>query len=127
MKTLRKERFATIETTDAERFSVQVNDLLEKLAGREYSFELKMNTSGHCAYFRWTEKETICENVRDRYLERGEEYVCGECPHFVPPTEDGRKVRGSCCYKRTVDRRAPACLTFYEELATGEINLEVER
>lgn len=127
MKTLKRERFATIETTDAERFSVQVNEMLDRLAGRTYSFDLKMNTAGHCAYFTWTETETVVENIRDEYELRGETYTCGECPHYIPPTEDGRKLRGSCCYKRTVDRRASACVTFYEELATGEIETEVQR
>lgn len=127
MKTLKKERFAVIDSTDSERFSVQVNEMLEKLAGKTYTFNLKMNTEGHCAYFTWAEVETIFENIRDEYVARGEEYICGECPYFIPPADDGRKFRGSCRYKRTVDRRAPACVTFYEQLATGEIETEVER
>lgn len=127
MKTLNYERTLGVECNTIERFNQECDAIAQRLADSNVKFERlwNMNRGQHCCYFIYTETKLVPETIEDKYVLRGEEKFCGDCPFFKFCNEDsGERENPSVKVKtRTGLLRADgkACSRLYEGLERGEI------
>lgn len=124
MQKQRKDRVLSILETDPARFDETYNRALDQLADSGAEIDTPRpyrTTDGYfCAIITYREVVTKYDNIKEEYLDRGLRYYCTDCPLYRTHS-DGRRRGGQCSRKSHIDPGATACVRFYEDLATGEV------
>lgn len=118
-KTIKKIR--VIEHQCGEEFERELNEVMAN--NKVVDFVYNMN-KGHCCYVTLEEHITEAEDIRDEMNLKGIYYYCGDCPFYVQ--SDDRRVKYTRC---KCDSHAyynqPACLYLYEQVAKGEVTIDL--
>lgn len=124
MQKQKKERVLSILDADPERFDYKYNRAMDRLTGEGAEIDTPRpyrTTDGFfCAVITYRDVVTVYANVKEEYLDKGERYYCTDCPLYRT-NSDGRRRGGQCARKSHIDPGATACVRFYEDLATGEV------
>lgn len=121
---LEKEIHKTIQEKSPEAFDEKLNALMEEIALKNPSSERIFDSvAGHIAYVKWIEIVVEPEDVRDEFILKGTEYVCGECPFFE--LQKDRRIKYSVCNQgQKVWYEHKACLHLYELIKKGDVVID---
>lgn len=130
MKTLSYERTLGVESNTIEQFNQECDAIAQRLADADIKFERlwNMNRGQHCCYFIYLETKRIPETAEDRFILKGEEKYCGDCPFFVFKDETLGKCEHPSVIVKTrsglLTASKKACNRLYEGLERGEIEVD---
>ena len=118
--------FIIISNANLTQFQNEVKAFLEshKNATTLNVLSSTTNSNGSNAHIYWEEVIEIPENIKDEFILRGEVYTCSNCPWYGANGSDNPRQAFECLHKVDFGRKrtnTPACLFFYQKLASGEV------
>lgn len=117
-------RCTTAHGRTPEEFDANFNRAIEELVNQGYEYKVELNmTAGLVAhiFYEVNETERKAETVKDEFELRGEVYLCGQCPYYMPLKD--RRSRGTPCMysEHRVGPTSAACEVFYKRFINGVI------
>lgn len=110
-----------------EEFDTNFNQIIEDLTEQGFDYKVEMNMNAGLVahiFYQFHEVKQIPETVKDEFVLRGEVYVCGQCPYYMP-IKDRRRGGAPCMYSEfNVQPNSGACEVFYKRFVQGIIDIK---